>query len=147
MGWIYFFQESPRPSVEPIRYRSERRTAFVTAALGGPYGNGLIKIGFTNKSPAWRAAEMASYVKRSIAILGTLHGPITEEARLHRVFRHLCAQGPFGRREWFLPAWELTNFISSLPIQLDPEEIEFDGTRGRGHRFLRAKYALQPTGS
>lgn len=138
---IYFAQESPRPEHEPMMYSAARgrRTRHVRVCIGGPYGDGLIKIGFADRV-AWRMRTLCTYTKRTMTLLGCIDGQVDGERALHKRFIHLSAFTPFGT-EWFHPEAELLDFISALP-RPHPDiksDVEFDGRRTRIYGRLRRR--------
>jgi len=121
--------------------------------IGGPYFDGPIKIGITG-SVYDRMIGLSSATKQRVWLLGSFVGTAADERAMHRMFGHLriVRFGGSGT-EWFRTAWELTNFITSLP-DLDVQSVLGYWPRGNpaernrvrpnrsagSQQFLRAAY-------
>lgn len=131
MPTVYFAQEAPLPDWDPVHTDApvnigpgrtrNLRTRFVLSSLGGPFGPGLIKIGYTARLPRSRLASLAGRLRRVITVVGLMSGPCSVERTLHNRFGHLRAPTPADwGREWFRPEHELLEFIETLPAHWDP---------------------------
>lgn len=144
MRLVYFAQVAKPLLLCPLGARPSRRPTIVTTAVGGPFGDGPIKIGVTGALPE-RLRAVACKVEQPLALLGAFPGDRTAERAMHETFAHLRlgTRGPVGT-EWFRPAWELTCFIASLP-SIDANGMAYGGSatdRDYGARMSRASQAI-----
>lgn len=70
---------------------------------------GMVKIGWTNKSPLQRLAELATASPVELALVCAMHGSYKQEQELHATFAALRVRG-----EWFREEGALADFILSV---------------------------------
>lgn len=120
MSVVYFVQAEEMTDAVAFRQGGK---PLVSVAIGGPYSDGPIKIGFTNRV-AERLNSIAWSVQQRVALVGAVAGDLSTEREVHRMFAHLRLGGDWRiTSEWFSPAWELLNFITSLPRIADENVV------------------------
>lgn len=70
---------------------------------------GPVKIGYTARPVRFRLAEAQTFHPGRLYVLAEALGARSDEAKLHRVFRHLRLSG-----EWFVYATELRELVVYL---------------------------------
>jgi hypothetical protein len=71
---------------------------------------GRIKIGFT-KGLNYRIHNLRSHFRSEVEILGVMHANIASERQIHSRFKAHLANDPLSKREVYLPAQEILDFI------------------------------------
>lgn len=84
-------------------------------------GNGLIKIGFTDREPMKRFAGLQAASPVPLVHLGIMWGGRDLEARLHQKFADLRSHG-----EWFRPGDRLVYMIRRWARSWTPDLLEWE---------------------
>lgn len=93
--------------------------------------SGLIKIGFTTRTPEARLRESQTFAATSLRILTETPGTLEQEKQLHKIFAATNHHG-----EWFDTSPELEDLIDSLIEASDGTSGIYSSSTSPEHSFL-----------
>lgn len=100
----------------------------------------FIKIGFTERALRYRTSEHRR-IRPDYVVLAARDGDLDEEARTHRMFRHLLVD---GEREWFHSAPELLAHLCTVARgDYSPVEVTDTQQPARSPRFRATRRVVR----